>query len=566
MMWDDKMATIRPPLNAEAGAEPEILRMKANNSNLNEDLGAVEYVFSDKTGTLTQNEMRLAKWFVHGVIYDDMQDPGGLGRKYFDLTTPKETRKIIELFTRAISLCHSVIPSVDERTHEMVYESQSPDETALLNGLASNGVKLMFRTKSNVTIQVSKESQTYELLQLLEFTSDRKRMSVIVRTPENEIHLYCKGADNIIFSRLSEDPELNNPSLITEAEAAIQKFSESGLRTLMTAYTKLSEETYNTFKSEYEIAERSLVNREECIAKACNIIEKDMILLGCTAIEDRLQTEVPETIEYLLKSDIKIWLLTGDKQETAINIGMSSRLISPEMSVMILSVKSESECMGAMDEIIDIMNDRSEGGMNALVLSGETLGYIFAAGLESKLLHIGVQCHSVICCRVTPLQKAMVVKLIRNGLGKVTLAIGDGANDVSMIQAADVGVGIMGREGNQAVRTSDYAFGEFRLLRRLLAVHGRWSYQRLAVLIFYSFYKNLTFITVQWWYGFWGQWSNQVRKFSLSFRRINIANGSNLHFLIASISFDCLDCIRRHLLPILQRCIYLRPTLLHGAL
>lgn len=147
----------------------------------------------------------------------------------------------------------------------------------------------------------------------------------------------------------------------------------------------------------------------------------------------------------------------------------------------------------------------------ALVVSGVVLNYVFSSDLKDVFLEIGIQCHSVICSRVSPLQKALVVKLVRDNLKVVTLAIGDGANDVSMIQSAHIGVGIMGREGAQAVRASDYAFGEFKHLRRLLSVHGRYNYLRMSGLIYYSFYKNFVFITIQWWFGFVSAWTGQVK-------------------------------------------------------
>ncbi|KAJ3318517.1 hypothetical protein HDU76_000813 [Blyttiomyces sp. JEL0837] len=512
MMWDIKMTLVRTPKNYnpnDPDQEPENVPMRANNSNLNEDLGVIEYIFSDKTGTLTQNEMRMAMWFVDGLVLDEMKNPGELGKRMRDPATSPRAKEVMNLFARAIAVCHTVIPAIDEKTLEMIYESQSPDESALLNGLAANDVKLTFRTKSHVTIEVFGEEQRFEVLQLLDFTSDRKRMSVIVETPEGK-HLYCKGADNIILSRLSPKPDLNPPELVTKAETAVQEFSESGLRTLLVAYVPLTDEAYETFREEYETAERSLNQRERRMSAACDKIESNLRLLGCTAIEDRLQDQVPETIEYLMKCDIRIWLLTGDKQETAINIGMSSRLISTDMAVMILNGETEDQVGDMLDAMVEEIDNRTDGRPNALVVNGDTLGYILSSGLESKLLHIGVRCHSVICCRVTPLQKALVVKLVRGTLGKVTLAIGDGANDVSMIQAADVGVGIMGREGTQAVRSSDYAFAEFRYLRRLLSVHGRYSTVRLSTLIFYSFYKNFTCIIVQWWFGFYNLWSGQI--------------------------------------------------------
>ncbi|KAJ3111227.1 hypothetical protein HDU96_005884 [Phlyctochytrium bullatum] len=510
MMWDRKMTLLRQPLPpAPPDAKPEKVRMKANNTNLNEDLGAVEYVFSDKTGTLTQNEMKLARWFVDGLVLDEMAESGVLGRQLRDPATPPALRARMELFSRAIATCHGVIPSVDEKTHMMVYESQSPDESALLHGIAANDVKLQFRNKAQVTISMLGTEQSFEILSVLEFNSDRKRMSVILRTPEG-IHLYCKGADNIVFARLNPSPEINSPEVLGKAEASIQRFSEFGLRTLVVGYRKLTEEEYVAFQTEYDAAERSLTNREKRVGAVCEQIEKDLELLGCTAVEDRLQDEVPETIDYLLRCDIRVWLLTGDKQETAINIGMSAKLISSDMAVLILNAKSEAEVGQALDQLIESIADRTDSRPNALVVNGETLGYVFASKQEQKLLQIGINCHSVICCRVTPLQKALVVRLVRTTLKKVTLAIGDGANDVSMIQGADVGVGIMGREGNQAVRSADFAFAEFRFLRRLLAVHGRYSYHRMAQLIYYSFYKNITAITVQFWFGFYSSWSGTL--------------------------------------------------------
>jgi phospholipid-translocating P-type ATPase (flippase) len=624
MMWDSKMTLLRKPAaGAPEDEKPQKVRMKANNTNLNEDLGAIDFIFSDKTGTLTQNEMRMAKWFIDGLILDEMKDPGSLGKKLeeYNQNVGGErggmTHRTLELFVRALTLCHSVIPSVNERTLQMIYESQSPDESALLNGMATNQAKLKFRTKSHITIEMHGQTEVWELLQLLDFSSDRKRMSVIVRHPvDKSLHMFCKGADNIIMARLADarptNPRFheladivqyrNHPNLLFKADMALQGFSEWGLRTLVVAHKSLTESEYNRFRTAYDEAEKSLVDREEKIAAACELVETELELLGCTAIEDRLQDEVPETIEFLLKADIKIWLLTGDKQETAINIGMSSRLLNSEMAVRILNAGDDAgaeEVEKSMDELIRIMHQEEEmeemgvssvgdemrmvnnvgaggkkgsyedvmgpaggsamsegggvvtkqlpggGGMagddivspggsssssspngdsrrpsarpgrrriNALVVNGHTLAIIFAnKGLDAKLLHIGLRCHSVICCRVTPLQKSLVVKMVRSGLkDKLTLAIGDGANDVSMIQAAHVGVGIQGREGNQAVRSADYAFGEFRFLRRLLTVHGRYSYNRMAEIIFYSFYKNLTFITVQWWFGFYSLWSGQI--------------------------------------------------------
>ncbi|KAM6391649.1 putative phospholipid-transporting ATPase IM [Rhynochetos jubatus] len=119
-------------------------------------------------------------------------------------------------------------------------------------------------------------------------------------------------------------------------------------------------------------------------------------------------------------------------------------------------------------------------------------------------------CKVVICCRVTPLQKAQVVELVKKYKKAVTLAIGDGANDVSMIKTAHIGVGISGQEGMQAVLSSDFSFAQFRYLQRLLLVHGRWSYIRMCKFLKYFFYKNFAFTLVHFWYGFFSGFSAQT--------------------------------------------------------
>ena len=296
MQWDKQMriTTERPDgtLNKQ--------KMKANNSNLNEDLGAVEYIFSDKTGTLTQNDMRLHSWWVCGEVLGEMKEPGILRRRLDDGRTEERKKWEMTLFGRCLSLCHGVIPSVNETTGQLIYESQSPDDSALLYGIAQSGFVLKKRLKDRIEVEILGRAEQFEILQLLEFTSDRKRMSVVVRTPEG-LHLYCKGADNIILSRLAKDEQKNSRELLQAADRALQLFAEDGLRTLCVAWKRITEEEWERFKEEYDEAERTVGEREKAVAEACELIERDLELVGCTAIEDRLQDQVPETIEYLLK-------------------------------------------------------------------------------------------------------------------------------------------------------------------------------------------------------------------------------------------------------------------------
>lgn len=226
-----------------------------------------------------------------------------------------------------------------------------------------------------------------------------------------------------------------------------------------------------------------------------------MLLMGGTAIEDRLQIGVPETIAELAKSGIKIWVLTGDKTETAINIGFACNLLTTDMELLILSASTREETSTLLDSTLArLEKEANEDTRFALVIDGTTLKYALEKATKDKLLSIGTHCASVICCRVSPKQKALVVSMVKKGLKVMTLAIGDGANDVSMIQEANVGIGISGVEGRQAVMAADYAIAQFKFLRKLLLVHGRWSYLRTSETILGFFFKNIVWTFVLFWY------------------------------------------------------------------
>lgn len=232
---------------------------------------------------------------------------------------------------------------------------------------------------------------------------------------------------------------------------------------------------------------------------ACEEIERNMLLMGGTAIEDRLQDGVPETIAELAKSGIKLWVLTGDKTETAINIGFACNLLSNDMDLIILQAQNREDTAEQLKAALR-ETEASSSTKRALVIDGTTLKYALEPKTKDMVLELGMRCVSVLCCRVSPKQKAQVVMLVKKGLKVMTLAIGDGANDVSMIQAANVGVGISGLEGRQAVMASDYAIAQFRFLRKLLLVHGRWSYLRTSEMIMGFFYKNIVWTFVLFWY------------------------------------------------------------------
>lgn len=275
-----------------------------------------------------------------------------------------------------------------------------------------------------------------------------------------------------------------------------------------------------------KLASTTMNNRSEELDKAAELIERDLFFIGATAIEDKLQDGVPETIHQLQEAGLKIWVLTGDRQETAINIGMSCRLLSEDMNLLIVNEESKEATRNNLESKLNAIEEHqiSQQDMNslALVIDGKSLDYALEPDLEDAFLTIGKLCKAVICCRVSPLQKALVVKMVKRKTKSLLLAIGDGANDVSMIQAAHVGVGISGMEGMQAARSADFAIGQFKFLKKLLIVHGSWCYQRISLAILYSFYKNMALYMTQFWYVFANAFSGQsiMESWTLTFYNV----------------------------------------------
>uniref|UniRef100_A0A673INB3 Phospholipid-transporting ATPase n=1 Tax=Sinocyclocheilus rhinocerous TaxID=307959 RepID=A0A673INB3_9TELE len=503
---------------------------EARTTTLNEELGQVEFIFSDKTGTLTQNIMVFNKCSINGKTYGDVYDEFGrkktpcvdfsfnplMDRKFrFHDSSLVEAIKLeeplVQEFFRLLALCHTVMP--EERNEgELVYQAPSPDEGALVTAARNFGFVFRSRTPETITLYEMGHAVTYQLLAILDFNNVRKRMSVIVRNPKGQLKLYSKGADTILFDRL--DP--SNEELMFTTSEHLNEFAGEGLRTLALAYKDLDEDVFDEWMKKLLFASTALENREEKLGALYEEIEQGMMLLGATAIEDKLQEGVPETIACLTLANIKIWVLTGDKLETAMNIGYSCNMLRDDMNeVFIISGHTMLEIHQKMEILLsgldmektelyssDSVFEETIIAEYALIINGHSLAHALEADLEQILVDVACLCKTVICCRVTPLQKALVVELIKRHKRAVTLAIGDGANDVSMINTAHIGVGISGQEGMQAVLASDYSFAQFRYLQRLLLVHGRWSYYRMCNFLCYFFYKNFAFTLVHFWYGF----------------------------------------------------------------
>lgn len=548
--WDEKMFCEKTRMPA-----------KARTTTLNEELGQIQYVFSDKTGTLTQNIMTFNKCSITGKVYGEIIDKttGEVieinedtekvdfsfnpdyepSFQFYDksLLDSVKSRKDpdVEIFFKILALCHTVMSA--ERNGKLLYQAQSPDEAALVSAARNFGFVFRERSPNSITIEVLGEREVHELLCILDFNNIRKRMSVILRH-KGKLRLYCKGADNVVYERLKKsDHELKR---LTQEH--LNRFAGDGLRTLCLAVRELDENYFNQWKARHHEAALSMDNRDEKLDAIYEEIENNLTLIGCTAIEDKLQDGVPQTIANLSAAGMKLWVLTGDKQETAINIGYSCHLLSDEMEVMIVDghtieevTKQLAKCRDTLmlgghpmaqhnnnshhpaisvitfsetDYKQDIEEDTSL--LFALVINGHSLVHVFHPQVEKIFLEVSTMCKSVICCRVTPLQKAMVVELIKKTKRAVTLAIGDGANDVSMIKAAHIGIGVSGLEGNQAMLASDYSIGQFRFLERLLLVHGRWSYYRMCKFLRYFFYKNFAFTLCHFWYAFFCGFSAQT--------------------------------------------------------
>ncbi|XP_047947885.1 phospholipid-transporting ATPase 1-like isoform X2 [Salvia hispanica] len=520
-------------------------RFQCRSLNINEDLGQIRYILSDKTGTLTENKMEFKKASIWGKSYGDskagsreidatVEECMGSGRKWklkSEITPDTELIKLLYKdlhgeeriaaydFFLTLAACNTVIPILtgipssisgsllsDGQT-SIDYQGESPDEQALVAAASAYGYTLFERTSGHIVIDANGEKLRLDVLGLHEFDSVRKRMSVVIRFPNGSVKVLVKGADTSMFSILKKDlPCDDRMRHVTQVH--LNDYSSEGLRTLVVASRDLSGELLAEWQQMYEDACTSLTDRVVKLRQAAALIECNLTLLGATAIEDRLQEGVPEAIESLRQAGIKVWVLTGDKQETAISIGLSCRLLTADMHQIIINGNSEHECRKLLCDAkakyhvnyITGEEDRPTFGPLALIIDGNSLVYILEKDLEYELFNLTTLCKVVLCCRVAPLQKAGIVDMIKSRTDDLTLAIGDGANDVSMIQMADVGVGICGQEGRQAVMASDFAMGQFRFLKRLLLVHGHWNYQRLGYLILYNFYRNAVFVLMLFWY------------------------------------------------------------------
>lgn len=468
---------------------------KATNTAISEDLGQVEYILTDKTGTLTENEMIFKRCFINGSYFGSEAQDAIKDAELLNAITSGSPDVI--RFLTVMAICNTVVP-VQSKGGQISYKAQSQDEEALVHAAASLNMIFFKRNGTFLEINFNASVIQYEVLDTLEFTSDRKRMSVVVRNYQTgKILLLSKGADEAILPCAYTGQQTR---LFSEA---VEMYSQLGLRTLCLAWRDLEEDEYHEWSLMFKVANSTLIDREWRVAEVCQRLEHDLEILGVAAIEDRLQNAVPETIETLRKAGIFFWMLTGDKQNTAIQIARSCNLISPEPRGQLLPIngKTEEEVFKSLERVLLTMRiTNSEPRDVAFVIDGWALE-IALKHHRKAFTELALLSKTAICCRVTPSQKAQLVELLKSCEYR-TLAIGDGGNDVRMIQQADIGVGISGREGLQAARAADYSIAKFKFLKRLILVHGRYSYNRTAFLSQYSFYKSLLICFIQIFFSF----------------------------------------------------------------
>ncbi|KAF4677723.1 hypothetical protein FOL47_010944 [Perkinsus chesapeaki] len=607
-------------------------RAVCRTTTINEDLGQVGYIFSDKTGTLTANELRLRAITVGHVHYggpvgspDGLEEQGdnhqsgsegfdGLGdgeEEYEGAPSPatfdrslfmkhlrgaatdssvalevgagvkiSSQKDVLHHFASLMATCHSVTPDfgttaaalsaklsmkvAHNQSHRASvvakmsdgwrpkYAGESPDECCLVEAAAvCLGHKLIQRDQSDLLVDLEVSSsegpQKWRVEGVIPFTNERKRSTVIIKPPDIQdvLYIYTKGADDVMLTRLSSEPSCQE---VTDSLVeAVNRYSHEGFRTLIFAMKAITRSEWEEYKDKLNTAAlmEPGVDKDERLASIHAELESGLAPLGCTGMEDRLQDHVPEAIIRLKSAGIRVCMITGDKLGTAVEIAKTCGLIheSAEVSDESVSLGSKAamqqalivfncedpvgscEALKRASEELARVKEVEQSGSDiyfSVVISGRSLEHALdqaysesRAGYPDDLIascftDLLMEASGVVVCRATKEQKSQVVSLVKDRVGRkgaLCLAIGDGANDVPMLNKAHVGIAIFGKEGRAAVQNADFAIAQFWHLTRMLLVHGRLCYLRISKLVLYFFFKNMVVTVPQWLYGIFNGYS-----------------------------------------------------------
>lgn len=469
---------------------------KPRNSTIPEELGRINFLLSDKTGTLTKNEMTLKRLVLEywGFNVDEetsVTDFSQLVKDHFakfdepmaDSKMQKKRRRDIDMVCRdlitALAVCNNVTPVWEDQFKKL--QASSPDEIALVQFAQKIGLELESRSADYVSLKFDGKVENYKILQNFPFTSASKKMGIILQHESSQkIIFYIKGAEEAI------KPTLGSINSCTKMYEDCESLAMEGLRTLVIAQRLVTSEEYETFSRELENARSFMENREEKCQEVIKTLEKNMEYLGVTGVEDKLQHKVDKIIGKITSAGIKVWMLTGDKVETAKCISISAGLKKREhkfLEILSYEVFQEIEMVKDLDSRV-------------IIIDGNTLGTVLQLNCKG-FIQIACAAAGVICCRVSPTQKSEIVESLQKYTKFRVCAIGDGGNDVGMIQSAHVGIGIEGKEGKQASLAADFSINEFKNILPLILWHGRLSYLRTARLSHFIFHRGLVYAVIQ---------------------------------------------------------------------